>query len=215
MKRALVLLAAVAVFGAPASAQDGSGFQQTQGRSSYGGSGSAYGNSWRSDEAQTGSAPAGRQPAQQDQGTPVPAGGRSGKQAKRARKIDDPRKTDDGENGVSDARAEASGEREAAPARVDLATARENFAALVDNYVSKHSAKGCWSYVEKKGAKARHLTDPAVDEDSLRQVRAGRFAARVTLRVEGSKKKLPLEFEADLSGADWRSVAVRPVSSRR
>lgn len=219
MRLALLLLASGAVSGAPAFAQNGSGFQQTQGPSSYGGSGNDFGNSWRSDQAQTGSAPAAREPMPQAQGTPGgEADGPGRKPAKRARKIGGPRNSGEGRSGESGDKAGPAADD--APPRaaadvappVDLDTARENFAALVESYVAGRSRKGYWSFAVRKGAKARRLVKPAVDEDSVRKVRGARYAARVSLRDQASRKPVALEFEADFTGSEWKIVAVRPAT---
>lgn len=227
----LALLAVLAVAGAAlARAQGGSEFPQTQSQPSYSGSGSDAGNSWQSDQSQTGpraargpgAAPPGM-PGRSDRGVvkrpkravtrgDEPPGGpqnadRPDDGSREDRQVDD-RSGRDG--AVGDAAA-------GSPRPIDLDGARENFAALVESYVAKRSAKGYWSYVAKKGAKARHLIEPKVDEDSVARTRGPRFSARVSLKDLRGGKPAALEFEADFSGSDWRIVAVRPaaVSSRR
>ncbi|HXT00864.1 MAG TPA: hypothetical protein VN915_09340 [Elusimicrobiota bacterium] len=226
----LLVLLACAAASASASGQD-DGFRPMQGPS-YGGS-SDSGNSWRSDEAQTGTgrsdggsrgavptqaeAEAMQRAQQQQAGQQGGPGGQQG--GPPVQKRQDRGNGENGSNGPGDANGPGDGDSGGPQdsSAVDLDAARANFPTVAENYVAKRSAKGYWTYVARKGAKPRRLADPKVDEGSVRPVRGERFSARVRLRDKGGGKPVVLEFEADFSGTNWKVVAVRPaaLSSRR
>ena len=92
---------------------------------------------------------------------------------------------------------------------VDLEGARANFAAVIESYVLKRSPKGYWNYVEMKGRKARRLSSPSVDEESVRRLKGELFSGRVKFRDAGRPKPFFLQFDVDFSGVNWKVAAVK------